>query len=417
MTNTLFSRACLLAAALACGCAASAVAQDGPSAGETQSAPAVQPREIAGAAQSGLGRAIDWAESRMDGRSAPRDGFYPEMGGMIPGAGFSAGPGYRHQLAGTGALVDASMAMSWRRYSMMQARITWPRLLNDRVSAGGQIKYQDFTQIDYFGIGGDSLKDDRTDYRLTDVDVLGFATVHATPWLSITGRSGVLGRVHGGPGLSTLYPSTGTRFDERSAPGLTRQPSYLHTDVAVDVDTRDVPGYPARGGRYRLSMAAFHDQDFAQFSFRRVEADAAQYVPLGRSVLSLRGRMGVSQTGAGQEIPFYMLPALGGSSSLRGYLDYRFRDRDLLLVDAEYRWPIARRIDAAVFYDAGTVAPGAGDLTRHLTADYGLGVRLHSATHLLARLDVARGREGTRALLSFSAPLALPKSTIAPYVP
>jgi outer membrane translocation and assembly module TamA len=86
-------------------------------------------------------------------------------------------------------------------------------------------------------------------------------------------------------------------------------------------------------------------------------------------------------------------------------------------VDAEYRWPIARLFDAAVFYDAGTVARQAGDLTRHLTADYGMGVRLHSATHLLARLDVARGREGTRALLSFSAPLALSKGTIAPYVP
>jgi outer membrane translocation and assembly module TamA len=89
----------------------------------------------------------------------------------------------------------------------------------------------------------------------------------------------------------------------------------------------------------------------------------------------------------------------------------------VLLVDAEYRLPISRRIDAALFYDAGRVAPDAGDLMQHLVADYGVGVRLHSATHLLARLDVARGREGMRALLSFTAPLALSKSTIAPYVP
>jgi hypothetical protein len=36
---------------------------------------------------------------------------------------------------------------------------------------------------------------------------------------------------------------------------------------------------------------------------------------------------------------------------------------------------------------------------------------------MLVRLDVARGEEGTRALVSFSAPLALPNRAIAPYVP
>ena len=164
-------------------------------------------------------------------------------------------------------------------------------------------------------------------------------------------------------------------------------------------------------------MAAFHDRDLAQFNFRRVDVEAAQYVPIGRSVFALRGWLGVSQTGAGQDVPFYMLPTLGGSTTLRGYSTDRFRDRDVLVVNAEYRWPIARRIDAAAFYDAGSVAPRVGDLAQHLIADYGLGLRMHSTRHLLARLDVARGREGTRAALSFSVPLALPKSTIVPYVP
>jgi surface antigen Omp85-like protein len=414
--KTFFSRSIMFMAA--CACAASAGAQDAGAAGGPDERPQAQGSQVNPVSQPGrVARTVSWAEAKLEGRPETRDGFYPELGGMIAGGGFSAGPGYRHHVFGDRAIVDASAAMSWNRYMMMQSQLAWPQLWNERLSVGGQVKYQDFTQINFFGIGGDSLKDDQTDYRLKDLDVVGFATVRATSWLSFTGRSGVLGRVNGGPGLSTLYPSTDTRFDEGSAPGLTQQPSYLHADVAMDVDTRDVAGYPASGGRYRVSMATFHDQDFARFSFRRVEADAAQYVPLGRSVFALRGRIGLSQTGAGQEVPFYMLPALGGSSSLRGYLDYRFRDRDVLLVDAEYRWPIARRIDAAAFYDAGTVAPRAGDLTHHLTADYGLGVRLHSATHLLARLDVARGREGMRALLSFSPSLALAKSTVAPYVP
>jgi hypothetical protein len=416
MKNTLFSRACLVAAA--CACAVSAGAQDSGAAGDPPAAASAQQREVGGAAARGrLDRLIDWADASAGSRSEPRDGFYAEMGGMIPGSGLSAGPGYRRHLAGSSAILDTSMAISWRRYSMMQTRITWPGLLNDRLSAGGQVKYQDFTQIDFYGIGSGSLKDDRTNFRLTTLDTLGFATVHAAPWLSITGQGGVLSRVDPRSGLSTLSPSTETRFDAGSAPGLTQQPGYLHADVAMDADTRNLPGYPSRGGRYRLSMAAFHDQDLAQFSFRRVDAEAAQYLPIGNSVLSLRGWIGVSQTGAGQEVPFYMLPTLGGSGTLRGYDTDRFRDRDVLMVNAEYRFPLLRRLDAAAFYDAGGVAPRAGELTRNLVADYGVGLRLHSSTHVLARLDVARGREGTRALLAFSAPLALSKSTTAPYVP
>jgi outer membrane protein assembly factor BamA len=416
MTHTFFSRTCLVAATLAC--AVSAGAQDGGPADDAPAAASAQQREIGSAATRGrLDRMIEWAEAKSGSLSEPRDGFYAEMGGMIPGSGASAGPGYRHQLAGSGAILDTSMAISWKRYSMMQTRITWPHLLNDRLSAGGQVKYQDFTQIDFFGVGSHSLEDDRTNFRLTTLDTVGFATVHASPWLSITGHSGVLSRVDPRHGLSSLYPSTETRFDEGSAPGLTQQPGYLHADVAVDADTRNVPGYPSRGGRYRLSMAAFHDQDLAQFSFRRVDAEAAQYLPIGRSVLSLRGWLGVSQTGAGQDVPFYMLPTLGGSRTLRGYSTDRFRDRDVLMVNAEYRFPLLRRLDAAAFYDAGGVAPRAGELTRNIVADYGVGLRVHSATHVLARLDVARGREGLRALVAFTAPLALSKGTTAPYVP
>jgi outer membrane protein assembly factor BamA len=353
----------------------------------------------------------------MDGASSPHDGLYPELGGMIPGAGFSAGPGYRHRLFGDAAVVDASAAVSWHRYQMMQAQLTWPRLLDDRLAVGGQVRYQDFTQINFFGIGNTSLKSNQTDYRLKDLDAFGFATVRANAWLSLTGRAGLLRRLDIARGTSTLYPSTGDLFDETSAPGLTQQPNYLHADVAMNVDTRDAPGYPSRGGRYQLSMAMFHDQDFARYSFRRLEADADQYVPLGRSVVALRGRMALSQTGDGQDVPFYLLPTLGGSSSLRGYEDYRFRDRDLLLVGAEYRWPILRRIDAALFYDAGTIAPAASGLSRHLLSDYGAGIRVHSATRMLVRLDIARGQEGMRALVSFSAPVARPNGTLVRSVP
>jgi hypothetical protein len=361
-------------------------------------------------------RTLSWIGSKLDPPSAARDGFYPELGGMITGSGLSIGPGFRHHLFAERAVIDVSAAMSWRRYRAMHAQLAWPRLMNDRLSLGAQVTYQDFTRINYFGIGNESLERDRTAYRLNDVDVLGFATVRANRWLSISGRAGMLRGLDVERGTGTIHPSIGDRFDEITAPSLVRQPNYAHADIAVDADTRDVPGYPSRGGRYRLSMAAYHDQSFRRYSFRRVEADAAQYLPLGRSVVALRGR--ISQTrDARQDTPFYLLPSLGGADSLRGFADYRFRDRDLLMLNAEYRWPIFPVADVAVFYDAGTVAADARSLTRRMHTDYGLGVTVHSARYMVVRLDVAQGNEGTRASVTFNAPLGLPNRTVVPYVP
>ena len=404
----------------ACACASTAGAQETRAdvLAEERVAKAEAPDTSVAAERGRLERTFSWAEAKLDSGGGAHEGFYPELGGMITGAGISVGPGYRHFLFGDRAVVDASAAASFRRYSMLKSQIVFPRLFEDRLAVGAQVKYQDFTQINFFGIGGDSLKANQTDFRLNDVDVAGFATVQANPWLSVGGRVGVLRSLNIARGTSSLYPSTGDEFDEVSAPSLTRQPGFLHSDVSLDVDTQDVPGYPTNGGRYRLSVAAFHDQNYSQYSFRRVEADAAQYIPLLHKswVLAVRGRMAMSQTSAGQEVPFYLLPTLGGPTTLRGFSDYRFRDRNLLLLNAEYRWPIFRALDGALFYDAGTVTAHALSI-QHPHTDYGAGVRLHSTTRTLVRIDFARSVEGSRVLFSFTAPLGTPNRSVVPYVP
>jgi outer membrane protein assembly factor BamA len=413
-------RTCVLVAA--CAGASNLSAQDtradllaGQRAARTQ-----EPETAAPSGPGWLARTFSWGEARLQDSSEPRDGFHPELGGMIPGAGISVGPGYRQHLFGKSAVIDASGGVSWRQYRMMRSRLEWPHLFNDRLSVGTELKYQDFTQVNFFGVGDDSLKTNQTNYRLKDVDVLGFAAVRPAPWLSIGGRVGTLRRVGIAAGASGLSPSTAARFDEVTAPGLTRQPDYLHADVSAAIDTQDVPGYPSSGGRYRVSFASFHDQQYARYSFRRLDADAAHYIPIFHNnwVLVLHGRAVVSQTGAGQEVPFYMLPTLGGQNTLRGFLDYRFRDRDLLLFNAEYRWPIFRALDGALFYDAGTVAPSLQALSmRHPHTDYGMGIRLHTTRRTLVRVDVARSPEGMRALFTFTTPLGPPSRTVVPYAP
>jgi hypothetical protein len=366
-------------------------------------------------------RTFTWASRQMDSAASAKDGFYPEFGGLVPGSGWpSLGPGYRHHLFGDAAVLDTSAAISWRRYSMIQSHVDWPKLFSNHLSAGAQVKYQDSTQINYFGVGADTDKSAQTDFRLKSVDVAGSATVRPREWLSVGGRVGYIRSLKVSPGLSPIHPTIAERFDETTAPGLADQPRYRHADAFVEANSLDVAGYPSRGGQYRIGLASFADLDGSGHSFRRMDADATHYLPLFHNnwVVAVRGRLAMSQTSAGNDVPFYLLPTLGGENTLRAYSDYRFRDRNLALLSAEYRWPVFRMLDAAIFADAGTVAATPGDLWRQRAdRDYGVSVRLHSATSTIGRIDVSKGREGTRLFVSLSAPLGASSRNVIPYVP
>jgi hypothetical protein len=55
-------------------------------------------------------------------------------------------------------------------------------------------------------------------------------------------------------------------------------------------------------------------------------------------------------------VPYRMLPTLGGSKYLRGYYKGRFRDKNLILIQQECRMPLYKRLGIAVFGGVGEVA-------------------------------------------------------------
>src|SRR6185369_13029776 len=105
-------------------------------------------------------------------------------------------------------------------------------------------------------------------------------------------------------------------------------------------------------------------------------------------------------------IPFYLLPAIGGHNTLRGYHSFQFHDNAFVVVNAESRVRLTEHIDAAAFADAGNVARRFADLDLDKTS-YGLGLRLHTATTTLARFDVAHGGEGWRFVFRTNEPFRL----------
>ncbi|HMF95633.1 MAG TPA: BamA/TamA family outer membrane protein [Vicinamibacterales bacterium] len=358
----------------------------------------------------------------------PRDGFYVETGNMITGEGWiSGGPGFRQSLLDGRARIDMSAALSWNLYKVARASFELPHLAHDRLSVGVEGRYQDALQVRFFGVGNDSLKADESAYRFNNVDLLASGRLRVNRWLSLDGRVGWIPRpdLSNAAGPRVSVPNTEDLFSEATAPGISAQPSYIHSDVSAIADSRDHAGHPTSGGLYRATAAVYSDRDGGAYSFRRYELEATQYVPLGtrKWVLALHGWGVLSDTSSGAAVPFYLMPSLGGKNTLRGYFSYRFHDNDLQSFNVESRWPLLTHMDVAVFADEGKVAHTVSEVNfLDARMSYGAGVRFHNATSTLLRIDAGHSVEGWRLYFVLSDALkrstpASGRSSVVPFVP
>jgi hypothetical protein len=275
---------------------------------------------------------------------------------------------------------------------------------SSRVILYGSVRFQDYTQLNFFGLGPDSSPETRTTYRLKDTLFELVAGYQLSRRLAVTARAGYLDSTVL-PGTNEDFPATQDLFDEASAPGLTRQPDYWLLTGQVFLDLRDEPGNPHRGGMLAAQITRYEDRKSSGFRFDRLGVDARGYVPLGspQRVLALRAYLARDDAAAGSQVPFYLQEFLGGSHTLRGYDNFRFRGTELLLLQAEYRWEAVPAIELLLFTDTGKVASEEGELrTSDYKTDWGVGVRFKSFKAVMMRLDVAWGDEGSRVLLRFN---------------
>jgi hypothetical protein len=373
-----------------------------------------------------IARGVDFATRVMGDGGEAKNGLYPELSNMPTGSGWiSAGPGYRHWLSGDEAFVDASTAVSWRSYKMAQARFELPHLARSHFAVGSQVRWQDLTQVTFFGEGPEAPESDRSEYRLKSTNIVGYATVRPIERLAVTYRVGWLAR----PSLLAPAgrflrgnPPTQVVFADDPVFALPEQPNYGYVEASLAYDTRDHGSHPTSGGVYRTAWSSYTDRTAGTFSFDRYEVEAAHFVPTAgsRVVFAVHGWLVASQTGDGQLVPFYLLPGLGGHNTLRGYIDYRFHDRNLLVINVESRLALFTHVDAAVFADAGTVAARMSDLDLGKRS-YGVGLRVHSRQSTFARLDIAHADEGWRFLFRLNDPLRLSRlsrgTAAIPFVP
>jgi hypothetical protein len=346
-------------------------------------------------------------QSDFRARIAPRNGFFVRYGypEKPVGAGVGLGGGYRHDLFDRRARVVGEVGWTLRDYSLLRADFSLPYLASERVEVGVEVSRRQNPQEDFFGDGPDSSEANRSNFRLDTTAAIGRAIVKTRKWLSAGVRSGRLAPSVGS-GTDTRYPSSELVFGEDVLVGFNEQPDYRYTDLFAAVDYRDQRGNPRAGGYYAATLGSYADLDFDRYSFRRLDLLAQQFFPIfdKKRVFAVQGRVITTDPGAGQVVPFYLQPTVGGSTTLRSVSDYRFRDDNLLHLNAEYRWEAFSAMDMALFADFGKVAPKAGDLDlTDLTHAYGLGFRFNTYKSMILRIDIATGAgEGIHYFLKFS---------------
>ena len=341
---------------------------------------------------NGLERALDYAEDKaiflLD-----REGIHPKLGSLTTGSGFAYGVGFRDRdLFSNKGAVEVWAAGSIKRYWATEARLTFPRLANNHLHLEAWGSHRDYPQENFFGLGPESNRDDRSDYAIRTNHFGGRAGVRPVDHLLVgAGMEYLEPRL--GAGQNDRYPDVPVLFPPSEVPGIDSRSDFIRSAAFVEVDYRE-PINARKGGWYRFDFSHYDDRTTDQFTFNRFDADIRQFLGFlaGRRVIALRLAASTSDTEAGQTMPFFFMPTLGGNETLRGFREYRFRAPHAILAQAEYRWEIWSGLDGALFYDAGKVADQRSDLNfKDLESDYGVGFRFNTNNGVMFRVDAAFG--------------------------
>jgi outer membrane protein assembly factor BamA len=335
------------------------------------------------------------------------NGWQLLLAGTRPGQGQTFGLGYRR----SDLFNDALTARTTGRGTVSGAFMFDGELQMNRLRRAADTfvnvytKYERSPHMEFYGLGADSRKEDRTRYLLNTASV----DVRAGYRFSRALNAGLdlgYGGVHTGPASSDDVPSIETKFDPTTAPGLFDNSRFFSWGAFAGYDTRDLPRGPRKGGFYGIEVGRYVDVDEGTYTHRQLNVEGQHFFPYvnEQRVVAVMVKARFSYAGDGDRVvPFYLQPKLGGNYELRGFNQYRFHDNNAVMAALEHRWYAFSGLEMALFVDAGKTVPEKGnvDLSK-LNYSGGVGLRARLRGAIVLRMDVARSREGVRWIWSIS---------------
>ena len=258
-----------------------------------------------------------------------------------PGSGFTAGLGYRQSDLSAGASwVPHHRASTFQGAYLFDADLDFQGLRTERTSLRWYTKFESSPDIDYYGLGNTSPKENHTSFAYDDLTTDFDAALEAFRHVRLGFTGGTCG--HTRRRATMIFRLSTEVFTPEEIPGFGEDTQFTRVGAFVDFDFRDSRTGPWSGGlygmRYRetgtwIAGSSHSDRPSSNFS------STLPYFNKGR-VVAVRSAILLSFPKEGNQLPVYLQPVLGGNDDLRGFGGYRFRDNHLGLRGR--RTPLAR---------------------------------------------------------------------------
>lgn len=250
---------------------------------------------------------------------------------------------------------------------------------------GGDLRYKDFP-VNFYGIGASTRKADEEKIS-QKFSRVGFQVEKLM-------RRGTY------TGVNLNYDNY--RFKDEAPGGLYESSGFIRDKDGGEVvfiglsqilDFRNSNTYATAGTyiklNYSIAPDLFGGENFSGNTTKLDFRTFRSYNP--KSVLGLNL---VYQTIQGNSTPFYLLPQLGNDEIMRGYYTGRYRDRNLLAAQLEFRYKLIPQVGVVGFGGAGSVYNTRLNL-ESFKPSFGGGIRyfFDVAKGLSLRMDYAFGEK------------------------
>jgi outer membrane protein assembly factor BamA len=236
----------------------------------------------------------------------------------------------------------------------------------------------------FFGIGNNTLESDREKY---DYDYFNFY---------VNGQRLMKESIY--VGAKTFFEYTkvynvapGGFFDTDTVPG---EEGGINTGIGpwITYDTRDNIYFPIEGISIDVSAVAHHKIFGSAYNYIDYLVEASQFNKIGKDDVIAFNLYGQFVPG---NPPFNRMAELGGDKHMRGNFEGRFRDKNYLTLQAEYRITFWKYFGINIFAGIGEVAETFSDFnTTGLKYSYGAGGRLFIVPEDKLSLRVDYGFDG-----------------------
>ncbi len=172
--------------------------------------------------------------------------------------------------------------------------------------------------------------------------------------------------------------------------------------IGMIFDNRSNQLNPVPGHSFlEISWTIFSPTLGSRYSFNRIEIDARHYIKANKQGVFAFQAYGLFNSG---DPPFRLTGMLGGSKLMRGYYHDRFRDRQYLVLQSEYRTILYKRLGVVVFGGLGNVGYSMKklfDTGPKYSFGTGLRFQIDKTNRGNIRLDFAWGRKSSGIYLSY----------------